>query len=306
LAFGVISPMALALTAPEVKAALAAAPARGAVSRVLMARPDFFTVESVINPWMKDASGNLNRVDRDLAQAQWAALKAAYESIGLGVEVIEAGDGLPDFCFCANQSFPFHDSHGRPGVILSRMKSQTRAPEVAYYERWYSRRGWRLHTLSPAVSSFEGMGDAIWHPAKRVLFGGVGPRTSEAAWPEVSRIADVPVIPLRLEDLAFYHLDTCLACLNAESALWIEAAFDAPSRQRLKAAFPALIDISAADAANFACNAHCPDGRHVLLQRGSAATVSELKRRGFEVMEVETGEFLKSGGSVFCLKLELP
>ena len=34
-------------------------------------------------------------------------------------------------------------------------------------------------------------------------------------------------------------------------------------------------------------------------------TKAELARRGFDVHEVETGEFLKSGGSVFCLKAAL-
>lgn len=297
---------ALALTPSQVKAALANAPARQPFSGVLMARPDFFAVESAINPWMKDASGNLNQVDRVRALAQWEALKAAYEAIKLNVEVIEAGDKLPDFCFCANQSFPFHDSHGRPGVILSRMRSESRAPEVLYFERWFSQRGWRLHLLSAQVPMFEGMGDAIWHPTKRVVFGGIGPRSDEAAWPEVARTADLAVIPLRLADPRFYHLDTCLACLDAQTALWIPQALDAASRERMKASFANLIEVPGPDAANFACNAHCPDQKHVIMQKGSSATAGELRKRGFSVIEVETGEFLKSGGSVFCLKLELP
>jgi N-dimethylarginine dimethylaminohydrolase len=44
----------------------------------------------------------------------------------------------------------------------------------------------------------------------------------------------------------------------------------------------------------------------VLIQKGSADTVDALKQRGLDVFEVETSEFMKSGGSVFCLKQELP
>jgi hypothetical protein len=125
-------------TPAEVKAALKAAPERAKITRVLMASPEHFSVETAINPWMKTKSGRLNKVSPKAAIAQWEALKGAYEKIGIGVEVIEAGGKLPDFCFCANQSFPFLDGHSRPAVILSRMKNESRAPEVPYYERWYS------------------------------------------------------------------------------------------------------------------------------------------------------------------------
>jgi N-dimethylarginine dimethylaminohydrolase len=255
---------------------------------------------------MKTKSGRLQRVDKEAALRQWEALKAAYEKIKISVEVIEAGGDQPDFCFCANQSFPFLDGHSRPAVILSRMKNESRAQEVPYYERWYSSRGWRTYELSKAVPNFEGMGDAIRHPTKNVLFGGIGPRSAEAAWPEVAKISDTPVIPVRLKDARFYHLDTCLACLDASTAMWIPDAFDAPTQERLKAAFEQLVEVPPKDAANFACNAHCPDGKHVILQKGSTETVAELKKRSFKPIEVDTGEFIKSGGSVFCLKLELP
>ena len=52
-----------------------------------------------------------------------------------------------------------------------------------------------------------------------------------------------------------------------------------------------------------ACNACCPDGRNVLMQRGCERTGAALRAAGFTVRELETGEFLKSGGSVFCMKL---
>jgi N-dimethylarginine dimethylaminohydrolase len=53
----------------------------------------------------------------------------------------------------------------------------------------------------------------------------------------------------------------------------------------------------------FACNAHSPDGRHVVIQRGCTETNTALEQAGFAVIEVDTDEYLKSGGSVFCMKL---
>ena len=39
--------------------------------RILVCRPEFFDVAYVINPWME---GQIGRVDRARAQAQWQAL----------------------------------------------------------------------------------------------------------------------------------------------------------------------------------------------------------------------------------------
>jgi len=55
-----------------------------------------------------------------------------------------------------------------------------------------------------------------------------------------------------------------------------------------------------------ACNGHCPDGEHFLVQRGARVTNQRVQEAGFSVIELDTSEFLKSGGSVFCMKLMLP
>ena len=53
----------------------------------------------------------------------------------------------------------------------------------------------------------------------------------------------------------------------------------------------------------YACNAHSPDGQNVIIQRGCTDTGAALGEAGFNVIEIDTDEFLKAGGSVFCMKL---
>ncbi|MCA8913324.1 MAG: amidinotransferase [Planctomycetes bacterium] len=271
---------------------------------VLMASPTYFAVETALNPWATDDRGNLNAVDTAAAVRQWDALADAYRGLKLCVDMIDAPKGLADFCFAANQSLVFVDEEGKSGALLSRMASESRAPEVEHFKAFYREQGYTLHEL-PEGFHFEGAGDAIRHADKRLHWGGVGPRTDEAAWDQAGKLIG-PVIPLRLADPRFYHLDTCLCVLDAETAMYYPPAFDEPSCERLKAGFKHLCTVSDADAANFACNAHCPDGKHVLMQQGSGETAAWLKDSGFEVIELDTSEFMKSGGSVFCLKQELP
>jgi len=51
-----------------------------------------------------------------------------------------------------------------------------------------------------------------------------------------------------------------------------------------------------------ACNAHSPDGEHILIEKSAIKLQSDCKMRGFKVIGIDTSEFLKSGGSIFCLK----
>jgi cyclic dehypoxanthinyl futalosine synthase len=55
-----------------------------------------------------------------------------------------------------------------------------------------------------------------------------------------------------------------------------------------------------------ACNANAPDGKHVLIEARCARTMRAIRGAGFEVIPIDTSEFLKSGGSVFCMTMMLP
>jgi N-dimethylarginine dimethylaminohydrolase len=117
---------------------------------------------------------------------------------------------------------------------------------------------------------------------------------------------DLDVAILQLPDPTFYHLDTALALLDGSCAAYIPAAFDDPGRTLLEAAFENLIEVDDLEAREvLAGNLWCPDGRHVLMSAGAPITRSRIESNGFQVLEIETGEFLKSGGSVFCMRQEI-
>lgn len=270
--------------------------------RVLMTRPTHFRVDYVINPHME---GHVGTVDVDRAAAQWEALRDAYEAVGFPVTVVEGAVGLPDMVFCANQTLPFLAPDGTPGVVLSRMASEQRAGEVPHFARFFEREGYAVLPLDPRLDGpFEGMGDALWHPGRRRLWVGYGPRTAREAVDWIGEATGAETVALSLRDPDFYHLDTCLCPLDEETALYYPGAFDAAGLAALAGGFSRLVEAPEDEARRlFACNAHSPDGRHVLIQRGCTATNALLRDAGYEPVEVDTGEFLKSGGSVFCMKL---
>ena len=279
----------------------------------LMTDPAEFVVAYAINPHMRDEDGKLQRVDRGLARAQWEELRDTIEACGVAVTVEDPLAGHPDFVFCANPGLPVPAAvaGAPPRWVPSRMASPQRAGEVERLARHFEERGWRVEPLEGPAARFEGTGDGLWHPRRRLLWGGVGPRTERAAWEELAERYDLPIVVLELVDPALYHLDTALAPIDEATCLWNPNAFGPAARGLVEALFADPIEVTDEEARRcFACNAWAADsggGRPtVVMQEGATRVAGLLRGRGYPLRELQTSEFLKSGGSVFCMKLAHP
>lgn len=272
-------------------------------TNLLMVSPEHFDVEYSINPHMLDENGNLNKVDRKLAMQQWKDLKATFEKTGTMVEVLKGQEGLPDMVFCANQTFPFMKD-GKKQMVMSQMHSEKRQPEVEYFRTWAKENEITIHEID--AKNFEGMGDALWNYETGEVFAGYGFRTTPEAYTALEKIIGKKILTFELKDDRFYHLDTCLAILNKDTAAYVEEAFTEEGLATLKSYIPNLIRVPIEEATTqLAANMCTPNGKDVVLQQGATQTVAALKKAGFTVHEVETSEYIKSGGSVFCMKMLL-
>lgn len=269
---------------------------------VLMCPPDHFDVVDVKNAFMTNQVG---RVDKAKAREQWNRLKQVFESIGLKVHTIAPEPGLEDMVFCANQTFVGPDASGVRTCVLSHMRFGSRQREVPAFGEWFATHGYRIETLGDPTITFEGGGDAIWHPGKAMIWGGIGPRTDAKAYNHLAQIFGVPVLTLELK-APFYHLDTCFAALDQNTVLIHPPAFTEPSRARIEKYFPRVIEATPLEALDqMACNAAAFFGKYVVIHDGAMETGERLKQAGFKVIPVDTTEFKRAGGSVFCLKMAI-
>jgi len=272
-------------------------------AQVLMASPDFYEVRDVKNEFMR---GHIGTVNRSNALAQWEILRRTLESCGVEVAEMPSLPQCEDMVFTANPSFNGRSANRERICVPARMAFASRRPEAGAHRNWFFARGYQIKELPADIERFEGGGDALWHPGRALICAGAGPRTERRAHDALAALFDVPFISLELADPRFYHLDTCFCALSERTVMIYPNAFTAAGLELIRKHFADVIEVDEPEATQMlACNAAAFHGNLVIIQAGADRTIRELKRREFNVREVETSEFLKSGGSVFCMKAAL-
>ena len=256
-----------------------------------MCPPYHFDVVYDINPWM---SSNKNFVNRDKAAEQWNLLYAMVRSCA-EVELIQGDRWLPDMVFTANAGYQFGNN-----VVLSNFKHNERKAEEELFEYWFESSGYTVHRLS---SSFEGQGDLL-RDADGYMWLGTGFRTDIQALDELEPLLGEWIQPLKLVDPRWYHLDTCFCPLPHGELLWYPPAFDSESQDLIYDFYEDTIEVSEEDALQFACNSVCILD-NVFTPKCSVSTSIMLMKYGYNHVEIEMSEFLKSGGAAKCLVMDL-
>ncbi len=276
-------------------------------AKVLLVKPDHYTVIDTKNPYMEENTF----VDQNVAQDQWQGIRKAYQNLqekGVLEDVVslEGGENKEDMVYCANQSFPWQKPNGEKHVIISNMKHDSRQREVIHFEEFYKEIGYQLHHV-PDNLILEGMGDCIPHPHKELIWMGHGWRSSLESATEIERILNVKVIPLKLVSEYFYHLDTCFLPISEDKVILCASAFDSDSMQKIKEVFSEVIEVDEKEATETFClNTTCIYNKETpsaIMPKGDHTVKRVLLENGYSIQEVDTSEFIKGGGSVFCMKM---
>jgi ornithine--oxo-acid transaminase len=261
-----------------------------------MCPPKLYDVNYVINPWM---AGNIHASSRARAAQQWQNLYEAVTEVA-DVELIEPQPGSPDMVFTANAGLE------RNGIVaLSSFFHPERQAEEQHFRRWFQNAGYTVLDI-PRETPFEGEGDALFSTDGARLWAGHGPRTAAASHHHLAEAWGVEVVSLLLIDPRFYHLDTCFAPLEGGYIMYYPGAFDPASVAKIEAFYPPSkrIIVTEPDALRFACNAINID-RTIILNNISRELSDQLESKGFHVVQVALGEFLKAGGAAKCLVMRL-
>ena len=258
--------------------------------RVLMCRPEHFTVSYRINPWMYPE----NPTDTNLALSQWTVLYDTYRNLGFQVDLIDPLVGLPDMVYSANGGFVLD------GIAYgAKFHHHERGPEGPAYMEWFRAQGFEV--VEP-VEVNEGEGDFLL--VGDTILAASGFRSDTGSHQEIADIYGREVVSLQLVNPSYYHLDTALAVVDSTTIAYLPSAFDESSLGILRERYPEAIIATEEDAAVLGLNSFS-DGHNVVIAERAITFAAELADRGYNPMGVELSELLLGGGGVKCCTLEL-
>jgi N-dimethylarginine dimethylaminohydrolase len=275
-------------------------------ARFLMCRPEHFAVAYSINPWMDPTSWC--RDDAALAAAsarEWHALHRRLRELGAEIELVPAVTGVPDLVFTANAAVVLDGK-----VLLARFRHSERRLEEPCFAAAF--RALEAQGIVASISTLpdgmvlEGAGDCVFDAGRNLFWLGYGQRSDKAARRAVEDVFGIEALALELVDPRFYHMDTALCPLARGDVMYVPGAFASRTRATIRArvAPEHRIELAPEDGKRFAANAVMLNDV-VVLSGCSERLRRALEERGYAVVEVPLGSFMRSGGSAFCLTLRL-
>jgi len=260
-----------------------------------MSPPTDYRILWEINPWMNIK----NQPNQKESWRQWHKLFEVYQKLGIRVFLIPLAKNLTDMVFTANAGW------GRKGsFVLSNFKYSQRKREEKYYKKWFESYGFKVFFL-PKNIIFEGQADVV--TLREAYLFGHGVRTTFEAQDFLQKYLKLrkPIISLRMVDERFFHLDTCLFYVYPiDTIIYYPAAFDEESREKIKRLEVKKIEVTEQEAKNFICNGIYYEDT-VVLNKGSQRIAPLLRKKGLDVVTLDSSEFQKAGGGVRCLTLFL-
>lgn len=250
--------------------------------------------------------------DKNKVAAQHAALvKALQKGTGIVYTLPATKTPLPDIVFTANGGLSL-PRLPRPLVLLPNMKWPQRQAELPFLSKMYRELG--IDTIPfPTRQPFEGQAELKWFDGGRKAVGAYGFRSTRQAFRDLETLfrtlyADeapsMLVLPLQSAD--YYHLDVAMLEYNDRCCIVHRGAFSAASIKRLEA-FLGAENVTVIDTTDSFClNAYVDGGRLITHKITDPKVKLLLKQKtGLRLVEVDTSEFEKSGGSVRCMTLDV-
>lgn len=277
---------------------------------VLMSGAEFFDDSAAINPYM-DAS---TPIDRALAQAEHASIKAALESAGVTVVQVPPPVDCQDGVYSANWALIRGDT-----AVMAHLPN-VRQSEEPYAEKVLRELGKKIVKL-PAGLRFSGQGDAL--PCGNYLFTGSNYRNDPAVHDFLGQTLGYQVISLQTvpeidaagnsvinavsgwPDSFFYDIDLALSVLRDDLIAWCPEAFMPESQDRLRALPIDKIEVSLEEAVQaFACNL-VSTGETVIMSAQAPNFKAAVEAHGLKTITPVVNELAKGGGYIRCISLTL-
>jgi N-dimethylarginine dimethylaminohydrolase len=275
-------------------------------------RPDTYYVSEKFSDQNPYYGEKIRKVNHKLAMAQHKyVVNQLSKDFNYAVE--KTKETIPDLVFIANggMSLP---RLPEPVIILPWMKYQQRRDELKYLKEMYADLNIRTIDFPGShTAPYEGAAESKFFNNGELLVMGYGWRsTKESVNRMRALINDIytsygveppHIISFKLNSFNFYHLDIAMLEAAPDTCIVQKESIQAKDIVKLR---KYILNVHVIDDADKFCLNAVVDGDNLIthiLQKSTRKMFEELT--GKNVIECDTSEFEKSGGSVRCMILDV-
>lgn len=252
------------------------------------------------------------------AKQQWSNLRDIFNALGVTTIVMPSDPANSDQVFTADPSLSLRKADGTLVTVFSRFSNEHRQAEVSDQKKIISSQKGRGRQTLQTPFRMEGTGDNVYDAFRDVFWSGytttpgresaAAGRSDKRAHRFLKRATGVEVVSLEVRQ-PFFHIDTSLAPLpNGHILCYRGGMSDEAFEKMQQNAFDRfglpredfLIEVSAEDAAAYACNVRCI-GDTIVMPECSQELQDTLAARGYTVLTADMSQFIQTGGAVHCL-----
>lgn len=262
------------------------------LDQVLVCEPSYMEIKEVINHVQKKYEHQ--NINKRLAQQQHLDFTKVLEQNGVTVIDLGAKREFPEQVFTRDIGFVIGEN-----IFVSKMASDIRKGEEKVLENLLQNHDLKYSKLH--ANKIEG-GDVIVDGD--IVFIGMGNRTCLEATRELQKkLPNHSIIPLAF-DPKYLHLDCLFNILSSEVALIYPEAFDQATLESLEKRYQ-LVEVSSDEQFSLGTNVLSIGNNKVISQPQNTKVNQSIRSLGFEVIEVDFSEIIKSGGSFRCCSMPL-
>lgn len=257
--------------------------------RVILCQPKFMAIEEVINDVQKKYEDE--NINVELAMKQHKNFEKMLKEYGVEVIKLPSSAQFPEQVFTRDIGFTVGDD-----IFVAEMASDIRKGEEEVLEEWLDDEDIPFQTTTNRVEG----GDVIVD--RRTVYVGISCRTSKEAVQKLRH--DLPghdIIQIPFNE-KYLHLDCVFNILSPEVGLIFPKALNAETIDMLSTTYK-LIEVSEEEQFTMGTNVLSIGDKKVFSLPQNKNVNAQMRAHGFEVIEVDFSEIIKSGGSFRCCSM---
>lgn len=264
----------------------------GLLKRVILCEPKHMTIRDIINDTQKHFQNVGIHIQK--AMEQHAQFVQALKVNGVDVILLPPAKKYPEQVFTRDIGFTLGQI-----IFVADMAVPLRSGEEEIFKNWL--KGEELSYYNIIGDSIEG-GDVIIDGD--TIYIGISNRTNEAAINHIKGLLPAfTVIPVQFQP-QYLHLDCVFNVISPTEAIIFPGVINIQEEKLLRSRYD-LIFVSAEEQFSLATNVLSIGKKKIFSLPVNKGVNGELRKRGYDVIEVDITEIIKSGGSFRCCTLPI-